>query len=147
MKHEPERKVAIDMRFVVEFCTKLAFEACKIVKECFKNESVKTFMKGPADPVTEADLKIQTMLIRGIRKSYPHIKIVGEEDVEYQGEISTNYETLKDIYLPEEFKLDQKYHEDDVCIWIDPIDNTKGFIDGHSEAVTVLIGISHKGKA
>jgi len=34
-----------------------------------------------------------------------------------------------------------------LCVWIDPIDNTKGFISGEIEAVTILIGISYKGKA
>ena len=37
--------------------------------------------------------------------------------------------------------------EEDLCIWIDPIDNTKGFINGTAEDVTILIGISHKQKA
>jgi 3'-phosphoadenosine 5'-phosphosulfate (PAPS) 3'-phosphatase len=31
-----------------------------------------------------------------------------------------------------------------LCVWIDPIDCTKGFIDGHLEYVTVLIGLSRK---
>lgn len=34
-----------------------------------------------------------------------------------------------------------------MCIYIDPIDNTKGFINGHPEDVTILIGISNKQKA
>lgn len=34
-----------------------------------------------------------------------------------------------------------------MCVWIDPIDNTKGFIEGRAEAVTILIGISCKGKS
>jgi 3'-phosphoadenosine 5'-phosphosulfate (PAPS) 3'-phosphatase len=34
-----------------------------------------------------------------------------------------------------------------LCAWIDPIDCTKGFIGGFVEDSTVLIGISHKGKA
>lgn len=57
-------------------------------------------MKGINDPVTEADYKIQTMLIRGIRKHYPGIKIIGEQTVEYEGEISTNYENLSKLQLP-----------------------------------------------
>lgn len=40
-------------------------------------------MKTPLDPVTEADLKVQTMLIRGLKHIYPKLKIVGEEDIEY----------------------------------------------------------------
>jgi 3'-phosphoadenosine 5'-phosphosulfate (PAPS) 3'-phosphatase len=28
------------------------------------------------------------------------------------------------------------------CVWIDPIDNTKGFINGTLDCVTILIGLS-----
>jgi 3'(2'), 5'-bisphosphate nucleotidase len=70
------------------------------------------------------------MLSRGIKKHYPQIKIVGEEEVEYEGEISTNYEAMGTIKLPEEAKFNKKYNLNDICIWIDPIDNTRGFIEG-----------------
>ena len=40
----------------------------------------KEFMKGANDPVTEADFKVQTMLIRGLRMHYPTLKIIGEEE-------------------------------------------------------------------
>ena len=50
-----------------------------MVKDCYKNTEVKTFMKGANDPVTEADFKIQTMLIRGLIGICPNIRIVGEE--------------------------------------------------------------------
>jgi len=32
-------------------------------------------------------------------------------------------------------------------VWVDPIDNTRGFLQGEAEAVTNLIGISHKNHA
>jgi 3'(2'), 5'-bisphosphate nucleotidase len=35
------------------------------------------------------------------------------------------------------------FHE----FWSDPLDGTKEFVDGHVEAVTVLIGIARSGKA
>ncbi len=54
---------------------------------------------------------------------------------------------MKEIQLPKGVKFAKEYLAEDVCIWVDPIDNTKGFIQGIAEAVTILIGISHKGKA
>lgn len=85
---------------IVEFCVRLNMEACKIIKDSIENNEVKKFLKGVNDPVTEADFKIQTMLIRGIHKLYPNIKIVGEEEVDYTGEIATNYDEMPEIKLP-----------------------------------------------
>lgn len=36
---------------------------------------------------------------------------------------------------------------EELCVWIDPIDCTKGFIQGEIQDVTVLIGISQKKQA
>ena len=67
------------MEAIVKFCTRLTIEACQMVKDCYKNTEVKKFMKGVNDPVTEADFKIQTMLIRGLIGICPNLRIVGEE--------------------------------------------------------------------
>lgn len=48
----------------------------------------------------QADFKIQTMLIRGFRKHYPTIKIVGEEETEYEGSIECDYDQFKFPFLP-----------------------------------------------
>jgi 3'-phosphoadenosine 5'-phosphosulfate (PAPS) 3'-phosphatase len=34
----------------------------------------------------------------------------------------------------------------DACLWIDPIDCTRGFINGNIEDVTILIGLSYRQK-
>lgn len=35
----------------------------------------------------------------------------------------------------------------EICVWIDPIDCTKGFISGQMDYVTNLIGMSRNNKA
>ena len=35
-----------------------------------------------------------------------------------------------------------EFYEDDMVIWIDPLDGTKGFIEGHLHHITSLIGVS-----
>lgn len=44
-------------------------------------------------------------------------------------------------------ELDEAAALCDFCVWIDPIDNTKGFLNGDLHAVTILIGLSKKGVA
>jgi 3'-phosphoadenosine 5'-phosphosulfate (PAPS) 3'-phosphatase len=40
-------------------------------------------MKSDHNPVTEADLKIQTMVLRALKAVWPELKIVGEETKDY----------------------------------------------------------------
>lgn len=44
-------------------------------------------------------------------------------------------------------RFSKDYNLKDLCVWIDPIDNTSGFIHGKPKEVTVLIGMSYKNKA
>jgi 3'(2'), 5'-bisphosphate nucleotidase len=102
-------------------------------------------MKKENDPVTATDFKIQSVITQGLRNLYPEITIVGEEQL--KGETPEHYQTSEAVTLPTDVRFDNTYDLKDVCIWIDPIDNTRGFIEGSLEAVTVLIGLSYKQKA
>lgn len=42
--------------------------------------------------------------------------------------------------------LDDEVNEEDLSFWIDPLDGTGGFVQGHTEHVTCNIGIAVKGK-
>lgn len=42
--------------------------------------------------------------------------------------------------------MNAKYQSQDLCIWIDPIDCTAGFTNNRLYEVTILVGISYKGK-
>ena len=92
----------------------------------------------------QADYKIQTYLIKGITHFFPSIRIVGEQTVDYNGQIALNFEKIKLDNYPVDAQLDQNVPLDELCLWIDPIDNTKGFIKGRLEGVTILIGMSRK---
>jgi 3'(2'), 5'-bisphosphate nucleotidase len=47
-------------------------------------------MKGFDDPVTIADIKAQTLIIRGIRRFWPDLRIVSEETKEFNGDLGFN---------------------------------------------------------
>ena len=77
----------VNIGHLLSLSVQLASQGCSIIQKSYMNKDVKQYMKGVNDPVTEvrhfltqADFKIQTMLIRGFRKHYPTIKIVGEEE-------------------------------------------------------------------
>lgn len=61
--------------------------------------------------------------------------------------METVYDKLDDLELPNKISTAKEYETSQCCLWIDPIDNTRGFIEGEAEAVTTLIGMSYKRKA
>lgn len=102
------------------------------------------------DPQTIADLRSQEVIVGSIKKAFPGLRLVGEE-----GDIPVNADAIKDLdtclldeYRTElESKVDCTLEQDDLCIWIDPLDGTKEFVSGFLDAVTVLIGVSYRGSA
>jgi len=57
-----------------------------------------------------------------------------------------NYDILKSDFLPHNSKISAKINYERLCAWIDPIDCTRGFINGNIEDVTILIGLSYDNK-
>lgn len=96
--------------------------------------------------LTQADFKVQSMIIKGIRMHFPRLRIIGEETEEYKGAIDFAYDALKADMLPASSSIDRELQAEDACLWIDPIDCTRGFLNGNYEDVTVLIGLSYRKK-
>jgi len=57
-----------------------------------------------------------------------------------------NLSDKNELYENTDEFLNDEVNEEDVCFWIDPLDGTGGFVNGHTEHVTCNIGISVKGK-
>ena len=74
-------------------CTHLAFEASRIIRDVYQSSQLNIVIKDQArnDPVTEADFKAQTLILRGLRKQWPDLNIVGEEVKDFEGEILYDY--------------------------------------------------------
>jgi 3'-phosphoadenosine 5'-phosphosulfate (PAPS) 3'-phosphatase len=54
--------------------------------------------------------------------------------------VATTQHERDQLEFPDEF------YEDDMVIWIDPLDGTKGFTEGHLNHVTSMIGVSIEGR-
>merc|ERR1711879_14117 len=124
-------------------------KSAKLVQEIFKHGNLKIEDKGGLKNYqTEADRKIEQLLVGNIEKHFPGVAIVGEEDE--VGKISDDsywidYEkALKS--LPE-LSACPEVDPKDLVVWLDPLDGTAEFIDGLLSHVTTLIGIAHKGRA
>lgn len=103
---------------------------------------------GSFDPQTEADRATQRLIVASLHKQFPGLTVIGEED-----DCDSEDEALLVTAFDEEV-LKQKCPEhlckltvDDLVVWVDPLDGTAEFTEGHLDHVTVLIGISALGKS
>jgi myo-inositol-1(or 4)-monophosphatase len=99
-----------------------ADNAGQIALEFFKKNPKVWYKDADQGPVTEADIKINEMLIKKLQCARPEYGWLSEETEDNQERLSKDY-----VFI------------------IDPIDGTRSFIDGH-ENYACALGISFKGQ-
>ena len=94
-----------------------------------------------------ADIRAQILIIAVLRAAFGHgITIVAEED-EVEGEVFGQEEVLQSISI-EQVTADSSprlVSLSEVCVFIDPLDGTREFVEGRLRNVQTLIGISLDG--
>ncbi|KAM6953868.1 3'(2'),5'-bisphosphate nucleotidase 1 [Aplochiton taeniatus] len=104
---------------------------------------------GANDLQTLADRLVQQSICASLSKHFPKITIIGEEDLPFEEvkedliENGHNKEILQKS-CPLEYST---LNEEELVVWVDPLDGTKEYTEGLLDNVTVLIGIAHGGKA
>ena len=130
---------------------------------------VKSKIEGDArSALTEADVKAQAVVIGSLRKTYgERLNVVGEED-------GNEDATPTESEMCESLRKDERFSEcvkqavrnaceeggsggfragedaaamEDVCVFVDPVDGTREFVEGRLENCQCLIGISVSGRA
>lgn len=104
---------------------------------------------GANDLQTLADRLAQQSICASLSRRFPKITIIGEEDLpseEVREDLIENgqAEQIFQKTCTAEFN-DLK--EEELVVWVDPLDGTKEYTEGLLDNVTVLIGIAHKGRA
>lgn len=99
------------------------------------------------DAVTIADITTQQIIEGTLRKIYPNIRLIGEEEISKEDfqVVDVSKDKFKDVSLPENFQLNLP--EKDIVIYVDPIDATSEYIKGSKLCSMTLIGISYQGRA
>lgn len=104
----------------VEIAKEVAFEAGRAVM-FYYNRSYKITNKSPGNPVTQADIESEKIILKGLQKF--------------------NYGVLSEEMIDDKVRLQRKK------VWIiDPLDGTKDFINKTSE-FTIMIGLAEEGKS
>uniref|UniRef100_A0AC34FND9 3'(2'),5'-bisphosphate nucleotidase 1 n=1 Tax=Panagrolaimus sp. ES5 TaxID=591445 RepID=A0AC34FND9_9BILA len=144
---------------LVASSVKISETAGSIIKGIMSGGDLKIVDKADsgqqADLQTEADRAAQYCIEKSLQEKFQNrLKIIGEEEVTSKipnRDLSFSMDVLKmDSKLPEDLR---KIKEEDVVIWVDPLDGTSEFaaaLKGRSpslQQVTVLIGIAYQGKS
>ncbi|XP_056424348.1 3'(2'),5'-bisphosphate nucleotidase 1 isoform X2 [Hyla sarda] len=104
---------------------------------------------GANDLQTAADRLAQQSICTSLAKKFPKLTIIGEEDLPSE-EISEELietgqsEDILKAAFPSQYN---NIKEEELVVWVDPLDGTKEYTEGLLDHVTVLIGIAYEGKA
>uniref|UniRef100_A0A8D0L719 3'(2'),5'-bisphosphate nucleotidase 1 n=1 Tax=Sphenodon punctatus TaxID=8508 RepID=A0A8D0L719_SPHPU len=104
---------------------------------------------GANDLQTKADRLVQKSICSSLARKFPQVTIIGEEDlplgdVEEELIEDGQYEEIMKKPCPPQYK---DIKEEELVVWVDPLDGTKEYTEGLLDHVTVLIGIAYGGKA
>lgn len=104
---------------------------------------------GANDLQTLADRLAQQSICASLSKHFPKITIIGEEELPAE---DTREDLIENGYSEEILQkpCPAEYSglkEEELVVWVDPLDGTKEYTEGLLDNVTVLIGIACRGKA
>ncbi|KAG7460592.1 hypothetical protein MATL_G00200330 [Megalops atlanticus] len=104
---------------------------------------------GANDLQTAADRLAQKSICASLSRRFPKVTIIGEEDlppetVEEDLIENGQCEEILQKPCPTEYS---SVREEELVVWVDPLDGTKEYTEGLLDHVTVLIGIAYNGKA
>lgn len=130
---------------IVSASLDLARKAATIIQNVHSSGDLQTVNKGVNDPMTQADLGAQRLIISGLWAVYPGLVVIGEEDTP---DLVASHE-MPDTTLVEENSVPEELRNvplEDVCVFVDPLDATLEFTQGHTHCVMTLVGVAVKGK-
>lgn len=149
---------------LVAVCVEAAERACSRIRSIHATGNLKAIEKGDgtdaltgrpmADTQTEADRQSEKIIFSVIKKHYPELRIIGEEEssscslafdedaeeVLLSPRVITSRSTvLKNLDVPVHAPTSE------LTLFVDPLDGTNEFVSGHLHCVSVLIGIARNG--
>lgn len=108
---------------------------------------------GANDLQTRADRTANDLICGSLKRAFPKLSVIGEEGEVDLSKISSELlTTAQDQSVIDHYseKLSSEIKEakiEDFTVWVDPLDGTKEFTEGHLDHVTVLVGIAIGKKA
>eukprot|EP00177_Eucheuma_denticulatum_P001315 GFKZ01002388.1.p1 GENE.GFKZ01002388.1~~GFKZ01002388.1.p1 ORF type:complete len:809 (-),score=110.08 GFKZ01002388.1:420-2765(-) len=150
------RLPTLDLSALLSVCIEAAHRASTVIREVqaarVDGTPLSATYKDLSDPrsaLTVADLRAQAVIVPFIRRHFPELAIIGEED-------EAEMPPAEDLPTFEPFEVSEvgvvvpewlRYPVlDDVCVFCDPLDATRQFVEQRLHAVQSLIGITVRGE-
>ncbi|XP_016086140.1 3'(2'),5'-bisphosphate nucleotidase 1-like isoform X3 [Sinocyclocheilus grahami] len=104
---------------------------------------------GANDLQTLADRLVQKSICASLSKSFPKVTIIGEEELPAEAVEEDLIENGQSSLILQKSCPDEyaSLKEEELVVWVDPLDGTKEYTEGLLDHVTVLIGIAYGGTA
>lgn len=133
----------------------ISHKAGQIVRNIMKSGDLGIIDKGGQNNLqTEADRSAQKCIMASLHKLFPKAHLIGEEEWEPETVDDVNPDWVETSLAEDVMGHDGKVpnellnvKEEDVVIWVDPLDGTAEYTMGLLDHVTVLIGITVGGEA
>ncbi|XP_067120686.1 3'(2'),5'-bisphosphate nucleotidase 1 [Centruroides vittatus] len=128
----------------------VANRAGKIIRDIMSHGDLGIVEKGVNDLQTEADRSVQRCIVTSLSRQFPKVSIIGEEVLDPQETldeewvVSTLDKDVLSVKCPQDL---QAVKEEEVVVWVDPLDGTSEYTQGLLDHVTILIGVAVNGKA
>jgi len=108
----------------ISIINKIAIEAGLKILEVYNSDDFDVEIKGDNSPLTKADKQANDIIVAGLKKHYPEIPIITEEEKALPYEVRKEWPT---------------------CFLVDPLDGTKEFIKRNGEfTVNIALIENHK---
>ncbi|ETW04444.1 hypothetical protein H310_04717 [Aphanomyces invadans] len=144
---------SVDLIALLSACVDLGAFAGQVIRDVVASgESLQTVNKADDgatasfDPQTIADTRAQQRIVESLRRHFgPKLIIVGEEghlDPPAGEDVTTPCTSLLAATHPTAVPVDLE----DLVVWIDPLDGTRKFTEKAYDDVSVLLGLSYRGR-
>lgn len=135
---------------IIAAAVNISQNSAKILRDIKSSGEMNIQEKEKNDYVTKADFLSQLNIIKSLQHSFPKLQFCGEE-----GDLKDAYDDIvtsqnEDVLTKSnDLPLDlQSIKEEDLLVWVDPLDGTREYTQGYEDArfVTILIGVAWRGK-
>ncbi|XP_058467966.1 putative inositol monophosphatase 3 [Malaya genurostris] len=112
----------------------------------FKVQNKGKTNEGANDPVTDADFRSHCVMVDGLHRIFPKIKIISEEDGTKRNCPDAKLFDLDPTVVQENSNIpDYIVDINDVTVWIDPLDATQEYTENLFQYVTTMVCVAVKG--
>nr|CAB3226109.1 3'(2'),5'-bisphosphate nucleotidase 1-like [Phallusia mammillata] len=133
---------------VLAASVRIADKAAELVRQIMTSGDLGIVDKGGQKNLqTKADRSVEKLIRASLISKFPKLVIIGEEDEgldpSADAKVDLDPEVMK-MECPANYST---VNEENIVVWVDPLDGTAEFTEGLLDHVTILIGLAVNGKA